>query len=445
MKSVSKWFRDRSLHSNDSDTRMVAVEKLAAAGEADSEPLLLEALNDSNIAVRTAAAGALGAVGGKESLAPLLLICLQEKDMGIRQEAISSLEQIDQTSATEFLLGELDNEDVTIAQAAGWSLRKLAWNHLDDTQKARIAIVRAEWDTVADYGTAAVEPLEKAFRNGTDRTRADATEALGQIGTDEAIHALVALLGDYDLEQGSRELVGRALRRYCVDELTDGQNALICISLGEWDAVVTIGAAAVEPLASALLYPALCHQAARSLIRIGPAGLDALVSLVKNPDVPPTVREAASIALAEISDSRAVGPLMLMLSDPDMGVRQAAVWTLERLGWQPDDPGQQALVAIAHDDWEAVRELGAGAVEPLLCVATDSMISCEGLATLESILEEGSHDITPNQLRTLASLSQTKPAPAQVGVTNNDQRVTPDCSRLVKLAKALLFKRGLMQ
>ncbi len=444
MKSVSNWLRDRSLHSNDSNTRIAAIDKLAETGEVDSEPLLLEALNDTNMGVRTAAAGALGAVGGTESIAPLLQICLQEKDMGIRQEAISSLEKIDLTSAMEFLLGELDNEDVPIAQAAGWSLRKLAWNHLDDTQKARVAIVRSDWDNVADYGMAAVEPLEKAFRDGTDRTRADAAEALGQIGTDEAIHSLVALLGDYELKQGSRELAGRALRRYSGDELTDAQNASICITLGEWDAVVTLGAAAVKPLASALPYPTLCNHAARSLIRIGPAGLDALVSLVKNPDVLPAVREAASIALAEISDSRAVGPLMLMLTDSDMAVRQTAVWTLERLGWQPDNPGQHALVAIAHDDWEAVQGLGVGAVEPLLCMATDSMISSEGLAVLESILEEGSRDITPNQLRTLASLSLAKPVPSHVGVDVNVQSATPDYSRLVKLAKALLFKRGLI-
>lgn len=445
MKSVSKWFQERSLHSNDMNTRIAAIEKLAVAGEADSEPLLLEALNDASMAVRTVAAGALGAVGGTESIAPLLQICLKEKDMGIRQEALSSLEKIDQAYATEFLLGELDNENVPVAQAAGWSLRKLSWNDLDDTQKARVAIVRSDWDEVADYGSAAVVPLEIVFRNGTDRTRSDAAEALGQIGTDESVHSLVALLGDYGIKQSSRELAGRSLRRYCGDELTDAQNALICISLGEWDAVVTLGAAAVEPLASALPYAALCNHAARSLIRIGPAGLEALVSLVKNPSVSPTVREAASIALAEIGDSRAIGPLLLMLTDSDMAVRHAAVWTLERLGWQPAEPGQHALVAIAHDDWKAVHGLGVVAVEPLLCMATDSMISSEGLSALESILEVGSGDITPNQLRTLASLCQAKPAPSHVGDAANDQSTTPDYNRIVKLARTLLFKRGLMQ
>ena len=65
MKSVSKWFQERSLHSNDMNTRIAAIEKLAVAGEADSEPLLLEALNDASMAVRTVAAGALGHLGAQ--------------------------------------------------------------------------------------------------------------------------------------------------------------------------------------------------------------------------------------------------------------------------------------------------------------------------------------------------------------------------------------------
>jgi len=418
------------------------------SGDPQAETLLLEMLEDPDSVVRSAAASALGHVGDDRAVDSLSNIVLHEREMSLREEALAALTKIDPQRTTALLLRALDDRELSVRQAAGWALRKAAWHFLDDTQKARIAIVRADWEEVASFGSAAVGPLEAAFRSGTQRTCCEVAEALGQIGTDEAISALVDLLGDFDLGQAGREIVGRALRRFCADDLTDAQQALICITLGEWSDVVMLGAAAVEPLVSALRYPSLCNEAARALIHIGAAGVDSLVALVKDRDQPSTVREGAAIALAEISDSRAVGPLLLMLTDPDMGVRQAAVWTLERLGWQPAEESQRALAAIAHDDWDQVRELGAAAVEPLLCLATDSMATEETVATLEQVLELTPGDLSVNQLRTISALHDAdrgEDGTSSGAHARDEGEAGLSYGRAAKLAKAELFRRGVLR
>ncbi len=448
MNTVQRWLCERSLHSDNSEARVRAIEKLSASGDPQAATLLLETLDDPDSMVRSAAASALGDVGDDRAVDNLSNVVLYEREMSLREEALAALTKIDPHRTTALLLRALDDPELSVRQAAAWALRKAAWHFLDDTQKARIAIVRSDWEEVARFGSAAVEPLEAAFRAGTQRTCCEVAEALGQIGTEEAVNALVVLLGDFDLGQGGREIVGRALRRFCADDLADAQQALICITLGEWSAVVTLGAVAVEPLVSALRYPSLCNEAARALIHIGAAGVDSLVALVKDRDQPSTVREGAAIALAEISDSRAVGPLLLMLTDPDMAVRQAAVWTLERLGWQPTEESQRALAAIAHDDWEQVRELGAAAVEPLLCLATDSMATEETVVTLEHILEFTPGDLSVNQLRTIAALQEGDRVEggASSGVRAADEgEANLSYGRAVKLAKAELFRRGVLR
>lgn len=425
---------------------MRAIEKLAGSADPQVTPLLLEALEDPDPHVRESAAAALGDVGDDRVVDPLVNVSLHETEMSVRQAALGALAKIDHQRATGTFLRALDDADLNIRQAAGWALRKISWQHLNASQKARVAIIRTAWEEVVTFGAAAVEPLEVAFRSGTHRTRTEAAEALGKIGTEEAISTLVAMLSDFTFDQSAREIVGRTLRRYCGSELSDSQQALICIALGEWTDVVTLGAAAVEALVAALPYPTLSHQAARALIHIGPAGVDSLVRVARDRHQHTLVREASAIALAEIGDARAAGPLLVMLGEPDMVIRQAAVWALQRLGWQPANDGQRALVAIANSQWELLRRMGAGAVEPLLALATESLATEETVAALECILETSGHEVSVNQLRTLAALPDSGAAvAASPGAEGGRPRHSANYNRLGKLARSELFRRGVMR
>lgn len=446
MKSVQQWLHGRALHSADANVRLRAVEKLTTSPDPQAVPDLLELLDDPTPAVRLAVVGALETAGDVRATKPLVGIVLNEQDANFRERAVGAIAKIDQAGATAILLVELDNSDVPIRQAAGSALHRIAWSELNDTQKARVAIVQNNWDEIPRFGSAAVEPLEASFRSGTQRIRSDSAEALGQIGTEDAAGALVTLVSDYELDQRSRELAGRALRRYFPDDLSDAQQALICIALEEWSDLPDLGPAAIEALVSALPYPTVRNDAARALIQIGATGVYALVDLLKNPKADSTVREAAAISLAEIGDRLALDPLMQMLTDPDAAIRHAAVWALERLGWHPEDDGQRALVAIANDNWDEVRKLGAVAAEHLICMAKDSLITPQGLEALASILAVSPECLTPAQLRDISALDSRAPVHAgaeSFGGQVEDHRLRLNFDSVVTLAQTQLSQRGI--
>lgn len=528
---------------------------------------LVEGLGDADSDIRSSAAAALGELGDARAIDPLVTLVLVEQNLTTFQAATGALKKLDQQRVTGALLKGLDDDETSIRQAAARALREVAWEHLDGPQKARLAIAQNDWAEAASLGPAAIEPLRAALTERTGRCGAGAANALGRIGTTEAIDVLSSLLGDLDLDQTTREAVAVALGRFCASDLTDTQQARICIVLGQWSDVVTLGAAAVEPLADVvsggfvrdreravsalatigghrafdvlaaaltdpgqevvarkvvarslgevcasrtipavtaalrdqawevrtsaagalqhmgwsstdeaeralffiakqnwdevesigtpaveylietLQYASISADAARVLVRIGPDGVDALVELIGDRDRPAAVREVAATALAEVGDTRAIEPLTNMLNDSDMTVRQSAVWTLERFGWQPTDDNQRATAAIAHDDWKQVRRLGAAAVEPLLVLATNTLAPHATASALEHILKTTAPRVSIDQLRTIIYLCDFDQYGAERTASSSDRRaaaVAADYARVRRLARLELIRRGVM-
>ncbi len=567
MKKLQRWLGERSLNSQDSDARLRAVEKLAALSDPQSVTPLIEALDDTDSEVRASAAAALGKLGDPRAIEPLVTKLLHELEMPVLESVTDALSLIDERRAMAMLQAHLDDQNISVSQAAAWGLRRVGWDNLSGEEKARVALIRADWDLIADIGVEAVAPLSVVLGEGTQRTRMDAAEALAQIGTPEAIQAIVDVLADLAEDQEVREVMAKTLRRLCPDELTDAQNVIICIALDEWADLVILGSpavgtltdvlyrgsarareraaqtlgkirtdealdallhalsdagqevavrafavkslaekatpgttkaiaralgdeawevrtsaagaleqigwkpadeaesvlfsiarrdwagvesageAAVEPLVKILQYSSVGADAGRTLVALGSPGVEALVALVKDADQPPAAREVAATALSFADDARATEPLITMLEDPDMCVRQTAAWTLERLGWQPSDPWQKAVVAIAHEDWDEVCRLGESAVEPLIQMATNGMAPSEPTAALEYIIETSPGSLSVGQLRTVAELgdpsdSSTMQIPntkASLGTA-----VAVDCKRLRELARHELLRRGVM-
>jgi len=184
------------------------------------------------------------------------------------------------------------------------------------------------------------------------------------------------------------------------------EKALIAILHKDWDQIASLGEDAIAALAGALGFYTVGTESARALLNLGTPGCDALVHALNQGDANSTIRETASIALAEIGDSRAIKPLQSMLRDPDLGVRQFAVWTLERLGWEPTTKPEEAIAALAHGDWDHLRILGASAVEPLLQMAVDSMEREEAVSTIDHILDIVPGRISIRQFQELVSLDE---------------------------------------
>jgi HEAT repeat protein len=113
------------------------------------------------------------------------------------------------------------------------------------------------------------------------------------------------------------------------------------------DALVGIGALAVEPLIAALKEPRLGLQdwytrsvhleAADVLVRIGTPAVVPLIAALKHSES--DVRLDAAHALEKIGDVRAVEPLVIARKDSDSNVRLAARAALDKMGWRSSQDG----------------------------------------------------------------------------------------------------------
>jgi HEAT repeat protein len=158
-------------------------------------------------------------------------------------------------------------------------------------------------------GLPAVEPLLTALTDSDGVVRKLAAETLGRIGDARAVAPLIPALNDDD----------EHVRRCAVEALGN---------LGD--------ASAVDPL----------------------------VALLTGYDI--DFRLRAVIALGKIGDLGAAEALIAVLADSDGNVRRRAVDSLEKIGWQPTQDTTGAYYWAARQDWQACRQVGAAALEPLL-------------------------------------------------------------------------------
>jgi HEAT repeat protein len=159
-------------------------------------------------------------------------------------------------------------------------------------------------------------------------------------------------------------------------------------------------AGAVEPLIIVLKHEemgGIRWKTAESLVKIGTPSVEPLISVLQHSDS--DVRWKAAIALGEIRDPRAIGPLIRQLSDTDRFVKSRVAHALGMIGVPAVDPLIQAL----HDGdgnqrWAAAIALGgirdSRAVEPLILALADKYenVRAEAAAALVAI---GEPAITP--------------------------------------------------
>ena len=139
------------------------------------------------------------------------------------------------------------------------------------------------------------------------------------------------------------------------------------------DALGTLGEPACDPLLRLLDFP-------KVNVRLG--AIDALGGIKSSRSVDNLMRKlkgdhdnevrwAASLALGQIGDPRAVPALEEALKDRDRYVRYGAVKSLETLHWNPSDETSRTYALIAVQDWPALRKLRSAAVGPLIDINKD--------------------------------------------------------------------------
>ncbi|HNS51657.1 MAG TPA: HEAT repeat domain-containing protein [Anaerolineae bacterium] len=214
-----------------------------------------------------------------------------------------------------------------------------------------------------------VKGLAKALGYQKDPSvRLAAVQALVRIGA-PAVEPLMAALGDRirEVRHAAAQALGEIGDGRAVWRLStalqDGEND---VRQAAAHALVRIGAPAVNPLIATLPDEA----AAEALSRIGAAAVEPLIVALKRPSA------AAAQILGRIGDIRAVEPLVGALGYSDERVHHAAAQALGQIG----NPALERLVALLDtyrretsrhmSDWaeNALVQIGAPAVEPLIAV-----------------------------------------------------------------------------
>ena len=112
------------------------------------------------------------------------------------------------------------------------------------------------------------------------------------------------------------------------------------------------------------------------------------------------VRWETAIALGEIGDERATGPLVHALKDQDKYVRFGAAFALAKIGWKPADDTEKAFYFAGMQEWKAVKMMGKSAIPALSHILNDrdSNVRQKVIGILGEI---GDPDATPALVRSL--------------------------------------------
>jgi HEAT repeat protein len=316
------------------------VEDLQAKGKL--KPLLKALHYKEDAEIRRQAVVALGALRDGAAAEPLVAV-LQGREF--RLEAATALGDIGDVRAVEALLVALHDADPAVRAAAATALGKIGDGR-------------------------AVQPLVEAFQDREETVRQAAIDALAVMGAQNEGLLLDALVDDSKpIRQGALA----ALEGHGYAPRPDALGARYWIAKQQWDKVVEIGWAAVEPLIAAVADDDLAAGAAGALGRIGDArALPALLPLVAHANE--AVRLATVNALSVLAQPEALPSLIVALSDKAETVRKAAA---EALVKQPDASALPALITASRDAYWAVRIaaiealglIGAAAAAPPIAAA----------------------------------------------------------------------------
>jgi HEAT repeat protein len=255
---------------------------------------LIQAISDSDAAVRT------GAVEALRDLAPnrvldSLLTCLTDSEARVRREAATALAKVDGDAAAGPLIAALVDAVPEVRQCAAGSLGALGCMAAEQALLERLA------DESPVVRSAAAKALGEVDASNAERAliglltdqesivRYDTAMALGHVGTEAAVERLIETLGDP-------------------------------VADVRWQAADALGAIGsdrgVEPLTRALTDPDTLARkaAAHALGRIGSVkALTPLLNMLD--DASKDNRAWAARALGMIGDKRAVGSLLAHLTD----------------------------------------------------------------------------------------------------------------------------------
>lgn len=329
--------------------------QVLAMSDVDTLSPLVEFLKGDDADLRIQAALALGEQRDVRA-APALLGALEDADQNVRYHAIEALGKLRAAEAADALAGVAETRDFFLAFPA--------------------------LDALARIGDARIAPRVAPLLED-EMLREAAADVLGQLGDEETVAPLAALL---NAPEASAPVVARALAAlhdryeklygegaYIADLSRAGINATGAHNL--LDALDDSSPEELRPLALVIgwlegaaveraLTRLLGHADARgevveALVRHGSRVTDLLVEQLGSEDL--EIRKAAVVALGRIGDARAA-PSLIELLDEDSELVIPAADALAKIG---DPRAFEALLALVGDPNAAVRQSVVGALNSL--------------------------------------------------------------------------------
>ncbi len=320
---------------------------------------LIEALRDSDRAVKTAATSALTAIGTPAVVD--LSYCLQDPDLSVQEAAASILSEIADERVLEPLQFALLNQDWVVRMHAARAVGRLGNPGSVETLvlllQDKVPAVRDEAiAALVSIGESAVAPLVAALKDQDWRVRLRATEALCVLKSCTAVEPLIGLV-QHDPDTAVRQEAARALGQIGDKSAVDALLEVVeepRLQVRVIEALGRIGDRRVLPLLFRLISElktsdyedrtpacednryeqdlASVEEAIRALARIqDEEAVPLLVTALQST----LIRNEASEALVRFGQ-KAIAPLASRLQhEQDDNIRYHIKETLTQLGWNP--------------------------------------------------------------------------------------------------------------
>jgi HEAT repeat protein len=186
----------RALRHRDPDIQFQASAALSSLGT-EAMDNLLAGLNSWSKDTRLGIIEALGEMRNPKAVDPLVTL-LKDESNEIRWETALALGEIGDPRAIQPLKEALRDRDRYVRYGASAALEKMGWSPSGREEYAFMLNGKQEWDSLAEIGDAAIDPLSISATDLEPAVRIQAVKTLGRIGDQKATPALYRALRDID-------------------------------------------------------------------------------------------------------------------------------------------------------------------------------------------------------------------------------------------------------
>lgn len=381
------WLQRQQLKSRNANTRLKAVEGLAASQTPSGLKALTQASKDSEVAVRCAAVTALGKSEDPAAVSAIIE-ALRDSSPEVRRAAVDGLKKNVPLQARTPLVQALRDPDANVRGRAARRLDQQGWKPSNAQEEIWFYAAQGKLALAASHGPAAIPALEVVLNGGPYNLRAAAIAALGSISDERVTRLLLPALKSPDQAvcvaaiEAISKIGGRKVLEGLLPLLRHEDHRIRVAAIESLSGLdIQQTAPRLMELLKDSMWDVRC-AAAVALAKVkDPLVVDSLAGLLTtDPDT--DVREAAATSLGRLSDRRAIGTLVLALKDSESSVRRAAVSALPQV--DPHWAESEEARAVAHELRAAM-----GAADPAVQHAAATALKRIGdISTRPTFLQE---------------------------------------------------------